>query len=122
MHEHTTIPLPHPQRLTEAPCTEIVRQGAGSVRDVARHCDRAMYHMVSRVKSGGGMASPLAVAGRITCKDASLFEVCSCPWRPSSPIYKLRENERPSFSTPEPDKRTAHDAGGRGPSRPPSAS
>jgi hypothetical protein len=34
MHEHTTIPFPHPQRLTEDPCTEVVRQGAGSVLDV----------------------------------------------------------------------------------------
>jgi hypothetical protein len=37
MHEHTTIPLPHPPRLTEDPFTEIVRQGAGSVLDVAMH-------------------------------------------------------------------------------------
>ena len=34
MHEHTTIPLPHPQLLTEDPFTEVVRQGAGSVLDV----------------------------------------------------------------------------------------
>ena len=46
MHEHTTIPCPHQQRLTEAPCTEIVRQEAGRVLDVAMHGDRAMYHML----------------------------------------------------------------------------
>ncbi len=34
MHEHTTIPLPHQQLLTEDPLTEVVRQGAGSVLDV----------------------------------------------------------------------------------------
>ena len=28
MHEHTTIPLPHPQLITEDPFTEVVRQGA----------------------------------------------------------------------------------------------
>ena len=46
MHEHTTIPCPHQQHLTEAPCTEIVRQEAGRVLDVAMHGDRAMYHML----------------------------------------------------------------------------
>ena len=34
MHEHTTIPFPHQHLLTEAPLTEVVRQGAGSVLDV----------------------------------------------------------------------------------------
>lgn len=34
MHEHTMIPLPHQQPLTEDPLTEVVRQGAGSVLDV----------------------------------------------------------------------------------------
>jgi hypothetical protein len=77
MREHTTIPLPHPQLLTEDPFTEIVRQGAGSVLDVAMHRDRAMYHMLSRVQSGGGAASLFAVAGRSACKDASLFEAFS---------------------------------------------
>jgi hypothetical protein len=33
MHEHTTIPFPHPQLLTEDPFAEIVRQGACSVLD-----------------------------------------------------------------------------------------
>jgi hypothetical protein len=79
MHEHTTISLPHPQLRTEDPFTEIVRQGAGSVLDVAMHCDRAMYHMLSRVKSGGGAASLFAVAGRIACTDASLFDTFSGP-------------------------------------------
>jgi hypothetical protein len=34
MHEHTTIPFPHQQLLTEDPLTEVVCQGAGSVLDV----------------------------------------------------------------------------------------
>jgi len=34
MHEHTTIPCPHQQLLTEDPLTAVVRQGAGSVLDV----------------------------------------------------------------------------------------
>ena len=46
MHEHTPIPLPQQQLLTEDPCTEVGRHGAGSVLDVERHCDHAMYHMV----------------------------------------------------------------------------
>jgi hypothetical protein len=94
MHEHTTIPLPHPQRLTADPFTEIVRQGAGSVLDVAMHGDRAMYHLLSRVKSDGGAAYLFAVAGRIARKDASRFAACSCPWPSSSTFYTLREIER----------------------------
>jgi hypothetical protein len=31
MHEHTTIPCPHQQLLTEGSFTEVVRQGAGRV-------------------------------------------------------------------------------------------
>ena len=46
MHEHTTIPFPHQQLLTEDPLTEVVRQGAGSVLDVEMHCDRSMYHIL----------------------------------------------------------------------------
>ena len=34
MHEHTTIPFPHQQLLTENPFPEVVRQGAGRVLDV----------------------------------------------------------------------------------------
>jgi len=37
MHEHTTIPFPHQQLLPEDPLTEVVYQGAGSVRDVEMH-------------------------------------------------------------------------------------
>jgi hypothetical protein len=35
MHDYTTIPFPHQQLFTEDPFTEVVRQGAGSVLDVA---------------------------------------------------------------------------------------
>jgi hypothetical protein len=55
---------------------------------------RSISHNLSRVKSDRGVASLLAVAGRIPCKDASLFAVCSCPWRPSSPFDTLRAIER----------------------------
>ena len=53
MHEHTTIPFPHQQLLTEDPLTEVVRQGAGSVLDVERieghafmsdACDKIPHH------------------------------------------------------------------------------
>jgi hypothetical protein len=46
MHEHTTIPLPHPQLRTEDPFTEVGRQAAGSVLDVEMHGDRSMYPIV----------------------------------------------------------------------------
>ena len=48
-----------------------------------------MYHILSRVKSGGGAAYLFAVAGRIACKDVSLFDAFSCPWTPPSTFYKL---------------------------------
>ena len=75
MHEHTTIPLPHQELLTEAPLPEVVRQEAGRALDVERNCDRAMYHIVSRVQSGGGAAY--------------LFL-----WTSASTVYKLLEIER----------------------------
>ena len=34
------------------------------------------------------------MAGRITCKDANLFEAFACTWPPSSAFYKLLEIER----------------------------
>jgi transposase-like protein len=37
------------------------------------------------------------VAGLIACKDASLFEACSCPWTSSSIFYKLLEIERQRY-------------------------
>ncbi len=50
---------------------------------------RSIYHTLSRVKSGGGTAYLLSVAGLIACKDASLFEAFLCPWTPPSTYYKL---------------------------------
>ena len=56
MHEHTTIPFPHQQLLTEDPLTEVVRQGAGSVLDVEMNGDRSMLY---------GRPSPLPLALRL---------------------------------------------------------
>ena len=54
MHEHTTIPCPHQQLLTEDPLTEVVRQGAGRVLDVEMNCDRAIntYASYEKLKEG----------------------------------------------------------------------
>src|SRR5712691_11121061 len=47
MHDHTTIPLPHPQLFTEDPCTEIVRQGAnGAWPRQVRQKSRCFEHGV----------------------------------------------------------------------------
>jgi len=56
-----------------------------------------MYHTLSRVKSGGGAASLLAVGGLLACKDMSPFEAFSCLWPPSSTVYKLLQIERMSL-------------------------
>ena len=48
-----------------------------------------MYHILSRVKSGGGAAYLFSVAGRIAGKDASLFDAFSGPWTSSSTFYTL---------------------------------
>src|ERR1044071_1235924 len=61
-----------------------------------------MYHMLSRVKSGGGAAYLFSVAGRIACKDASLFDAFSGPWTSSSTFYKLRYIERLSLGASGP--------------------
>jgi len=63
MHEHTTIPLPHPQRLTEDPCTEIVCQDAGSVRDVAMHGDRAIEFISIKSLAAKGEDEPGIMVG-----------------------------------------------------------
>jgi hypothetical protein len=89
VHEHTTIPFPQQQLLTADPFTEVVRHGAGSVLEVEMHGDRSMYHMLSRVQSGGGTAYLFAVAGRIACQDASRFEAFSGPWTSASTFDKL---------------------------------
>jgi hypothetical protein len=49
---------------------------------------------LSRVTSGGGTASLLAVAGRIACRHVSLFEAFSGPWTLSLTFDTLREMER----------------------------
>ncbi len=58
---------------------------------------RSISRTLSRLKSGGGAAYLLAVAGLIACKDASLFEAFSCSWTPPATFYKLLEIERSSL-------------------------
>jgi len=60
--------------------------------DVEMHGDCAMYHIVSRVQSGGGAAYLFSVAGRIACKDASLCDAFSGPWTSSLTVYKLHKS------------------------------
>ena len=67
---------------------------ARSSRDATSKVSRSISHTVSRVTSGGGAASLLAVAGRIACIDVSLFKAFSCPWTPPSTFYKLLEIAR----------------------------
>jgi hypothetical protein len=50
--------------------------------------------VVSRVKSGGGTAYRFSVTGRITCKDASLFDAFSGPGTSSSAVYTRLYMER----------------------------
>ena len=57
---------------------------------------RSMYHALSRVTSGGGAASPLAVAGRIAGTDTRRCEAFSGPWPPLSLCSTLRDTARPS--------------------------
>ena len=59
-----------------------------------------MYHILSRIKSGGGAAYLFSVAGRIACKDASLFDAFSGPWTSSLTFDKLRYIERRRFVDP----------------------
>jgi hypothetical protein len=70
----------------------------GCVLARAANIFRSIYHNLSRVKSGGGTAYLFPVAGRIACKDASLFDAFSGPWTSSSTFYKLREIERTRFA------------------------
>jgi hypothetical protein len=62
------------------------------------HCaviaGRSIYHILSRVNSGGDAVYLLSVAGLIACNDASLCEAFSCSWSSPAPFYKLREIER----------------------------
>jgi hypothetical protein len=43
MHEHTTIPFPHPQLLTEDSLTEVVHQGARRLLVQASEAEVAMF-------------------------------------------------------------------------------
>jgi len=43
MHEHTTIPFPDPQLLTEDPLTEVVRQEAQQLLAQAIEAEVAMF-------------------------------------------------------------------------------
>src|SRR5262245_3874343 len=41
--------------------------------------DRSMYRSVSRVNTGREAHHLLSISASIACKDAHLFEACSCP-------------------------------------------
>ena len=56
-----------------------------------------MSHPLSRVTSGAGAASLLAVAGRLAGTDASRCEAFSCPWPLSSTFDTLLYIERHRF-------------------------
>jgi hypothetical protein len=58
---------------------------------------RSISHTLSRIKSGGGAAYLLSVAGLIACKDVSFYAAFSCPWTPPSTFCKLLEIERHKF-------------------------
>ena len=56
-------------------------QGQGKDKD-----GRSISHPLERVKSRGGAARPLSVAGLIACKDASLFHAFLCSRPPPSVV------------------------------------
>jgi len=65
-------------------------RGVATVRGVrpgARRAKgaRSIAYPLSRVTSGGGAASLLAVAGRSACTDVRLLDPCSRLWTPPSP-------------------------------------
>ena len=75
--------------MAQKPC--VVTSNGATGRSIANHA-RAISHPLSRVTSGGGAVSLLAVTGLIACKNARLFEVFSCPdhhHRPSTDCSKL---------------------------------
>jgi len=53
-----------------------------------------MYHHVSRVNTGSGAASFLAVSEPISGTEAGLFDADCFPWAPTSADDKRREIER----------------------------
>ena len=61
---------------------------------VSLHAWHAMYRLLSRVQSGGDAVYLLAVARRIACTDARLFDACSRLWRPLATCYKQRARAR----------------------------
>ena len=69
--------------------------GAG---DLYPHAGRSIYQTLSRVTSGGGAASRLAVAGLIPGKDVCRFEAFSGSWPPSSTFDKLLYIERRAYT------------------------
>ena len=76
------------------------KQNLGNVRrnhGAPIHLLRAIAHPLSRVRSGAGAGYLRAVAGRIACKDASLFEAFSGPLTPPSTFDTLRAIERRLF-------------------------
>jgi len=70
---------------------EQLSAGAGDLYPNSGH---SIYQTLSRVKSGGGAAYLLSVAGRIPGKDVCRFEAFSGSWPPSSTFDKLLYIER----------------------------
>ena len=50
--------------------------------------ERAMYHTLSRVNTGGSPGPLLAVAALIACTEASRIDADALPWTPTSTSYK----------------------------------
>ena len=69
--------------------------GAG---DLYPHAGHSISQTVSRVTSGGGAASRLAVAGLIAGQDVCRFEAFSGSWPPSSTFDTLLDIERRAYT------------------------
>ena len=81
-------------RRARRPASTVASARPPMLRPMPPQHRRAMYHTLSRVKSGGGAAYPLAVAGLIAGTDTSLFNAFSCPSTSPSTFDKLRYIER----------------------------
>ena len=62
MHDHTTIPCPHPQLFTEDPCTEIVRQGIREGIFTAAYPDQAGEVLLSLLQGMGNTHARLLLS------------------------------------------------------------
>src|SRR4030095_16731142 len=71
---------------------------SAGVGDLYPHAGRSSSQTLSRVTSGGGAASRLAVAGLIPGQDARRFEAFSGSWPPSSTFDTLLDIERRAYT------------------------